>query len=114
MGAELQRVLNGLLHSEVKDPRLEGVRVSDVELSADLGVARVYYATLDPDADLTPIEDSLRKASGFLRFRVGHEIRLRRVPELRFLHDESAKRGLELSRLIASTQEDSEQDPSSS
>jgi ribosome-binding factor A len=101
VGAELQRVLNALLQSEVKDPRLDGVRVSEVEVSGDLGVAKVYYGTLAPDQDTAPVEAALRKAAGFLRGRVGHEMRLRRVPELRFEHDLSTRRGFELSQLLA-------------
>jgi ribosome-binding factor A len=103
VAAELQRVLNGLLQVEVKDPRLRDVRVSEVELSGDLGVARVFYSTLDPDADTAPITEGLSKAAPFIRRRVGQEVKLRRVPELRFEHDESARRGLELTELIRSS-----------
>jgi len=100
VAAELQRLLNELLQSEVKDPRLRGIRVSDVELSADLGVAKVYYSTLQPDQDPAPVERAFAAARGFLRSRVGRALRLRRVPELRFVHDVAAQRGIELSRLI--------------
>jgi ribosome-binding factor A len=112
VGAELQRVLNDLLQSEVKDPRLENVRVAEVEVSGDLGVAKVFYNTLDPDAAVSPIDAAFAKAKGFLRSRVGQELRLRRVPELRFVHDESVRRGLELTRLIDDTAPD--KDPSTS
>ena len=100
VGSELHRILNDLLQSEVKDPRLKDVRISSVTLSADLGVARVFYTTLDPDADTAPVEAALDKALGFLRVRVGREARLRRVPELRFEHDSSARQGIAISRLI--------------
>ena len=100
VGAELKRTLNELLISGVKDPRLDGVRVSDIELSRDLSVARVYYATLHPDDDHEEIDRAFSKAKGFLRSRAGQALRLRRVPELRFEHDSSAARGIELTRLI--------------
>lgn len=100
VGSELQRVLNSLLYSSVKDPRLEGIRVTAVDLSSDLGVARVFFSTLDLDGDPAPAEAALLKAAGFLRTRVGKFLRMRRVPELRFLHDDSAKQGLKLTKLI--------------
>jgi ribosome-binding factor A len=100
VAAELQRILNDLLRLEVKDPRLKNVRVSEVELSGDLGVARVYYSTLDPDADVAPVEAALSKAAAFMRSRLGREIRLRRVPELRFVQDASVREGFRLTRLI--------------
>lgn len=100
VAAEMHRVVNELLQTEVKDPRLEGVRVSEAEVSGDLGVARLFYSMLNPDDDCAPVEQALRKAAGFIRGRVGQEIRLRRVPELRFEHDRSARRGFELGLLI--------------
>ena len=100
VGAELKRVLNALLQSGVKDPRLDGVRVNEVALSGDLGVAKVFYSTLDPDDDPAPVEQAFETASGFLRLSVGRQLRLRRVPELRFNHDRSARHALELTRLI--------------
>jgi ribosome-binding factor A len=103
VAAELTRILNELLHVEVKDPRLKDVRVSEVEVSGDLGVARVFYSTLDPDADLAPIESALARAAAFMRARVGKEARLRRVPELRFELDASAREGFRISRLIDET-----------
>lgn len=109
VAAELQRLLNELLHSEVKDPRLAGVTVNEVELSADLGVAKVYFGAIDPDVDPSEARAGFQKAAGFLRSRVGQSLRLRRVPELHFVHDVSAQRGLELTRLIdeAARREDS-------
>jgi len=100
VGAEIQRLLNELLRVEVKDPRLEGVTVNEVEVSGDLGVAKVYYGTLDPDADAGEAQHAFASATGFLRSRVGQALRIRRVPELHFIRDTSAKRGLEMSRLL--------------
>ncbi len=102
VAAEVHRLLNELLRTEVKDPRLEDVTVSEVEMSGDLGVARIYYTTLDPDAPTDDVELGFQKASGFIRGRVGHALRLRRAPELQFIRDESARRGAELTRLIDS------------
>jgi ribosome-binding factor A len=100
VAAELHRLINELLRVEVKDPRLDGVTVNDVELSGDLGVAKLYYGTLDPDADEEEAQEAFERASGFLRSRIGRSLKLRRVPELLFVRDTSAKRGFELRRLI--------------
>lgn len=102
VASELHRLLNELLQSEVKDPRLHGVRVSEVEMSRDLGVAKVYYSLLRPDDDPAEAERAFAKARGFLRGRAGRALELRRAPELRFEHDRTAERGIELTRLIDS------------
>ena len=100
VASELKRVLNELLQDEVRDPRLRDVRVSEVDLSGDLGVARVYYSTLDPDADTAPVDAALLKAAGFMRKRIAREIQLRLVPELRFARDVRAEQGQKISRLL--------------
>ncbi|HEY5667184.1 MAG TPA: 30S ribosome-binding factor RbfA [Gammaproteobacteria bacterium] len=112
VGAELERFLNELLQFEVKDPRLQDVRVTEVEVSGDLGVARVFYSLLDPNADPEPARLALERASAFMRSRVGKAVRLRRVPELRFEVDSSAREGLRISQLIDETRAgDSDQEP---
>jgi ribosome-binding factor A len=100
VAAEIQRAANELLCHEISDPRLAGVRISAVELSGDLSVARLFFNTLNPDDDPEPVEDALRSAAGFLRARLGRALRVRRVPQLRFSQDTAPRRGLELSHLI--------------
>jgi ribosome-binding factor A len=100
IAAEIQRLLNELLLSEAKDPRLSGARVSDVEVSGDLGIATVYFNTLALDDDPAAVKEGFEKARGFFRSRVATALQLRRVPELRFRHDTAARRAAELNRLI--------------
>lgn len=109
VAAELQRVANELLAHEIHDPRLAGVRISAVELSGDLSIARLYFNALDPDEDPGPIETAFDHASGFFRSRLGRAVRLRRVPELSFIQDLGPRRGFELTHLIDEVVED-EQD----
>lgn len=99
----MQRLLNEMLLSDVKDPRLHGARVSDVEVSGDLGVATVFFNTLGLDDDPVAIKEGFEQARGFFRSRVGQALQLRRVPELRFRHDTSAQRAAAMKQLIDDT-----------
>ena len=100
LGAQLQRSLSELLRFEVKDPRLREVSLTDVELSRDLSVARVYFSLLNPDDDPQPALQALQKASGFLRSKLGTSLQVRHMPELRFVHDDSIAHGSAISKLI--------------
>lgn len=100
LGNQVLRTLNELLRFETKDPRLEGVSLSAVNLSRDLSVAQVYYSMLDPNADPVPVQQGLEKATGFLRSKLGRAIKVRHVPELRFEHDDSAAEGQRIADLI--------------
>ena len=100
LGNQVLRTLNELLRFESKDPRLKLVSLSSVELSRDLSVARVYFSLLDPNGDPESVKNGLDRASGFLRGRLGREIKIRHVPELRFAHDDSAAEAQRISDLI--------------
>ena len=102
LGAQILRTLSELLRFETKDPSLAAVSLTAVDLSRDLGVAKVYYSLLNPDDDPQPVQEGLQRASGFLRGRLGKSLDIRHVPELRFVHDDSIARGAEMARLIDS------------
>ncbi|MDH4056316.1 MAG: 30S ribosome-binding factor RbfA [Gammaproteobacteria bacterium] len=100
LGNEVLRTLNELVRFETKDPSLKMVSLSSLELSRDLSVARVYFSMLDPNGDPAPVQEGLERASGFLRSRLGREVKIRHVPELRFAHDDSAAEAQRISSLI--------------
>ena len=100
VSAQMTRLLSELLRTEVKDPRLADVQINEVELSGDLGVAKIYFSMLRPDDDIRPAMEGFDKAAGFLRGRLGHAMQLRRVPELRFIADSSVREAMELTSLI--------------
>lgn len=101
----MTRLLSELLRTEVKDPRLSEVRINEVDVSGDLGVAKVYFSMLHPDAPFEPAQEALLRAGGFLRSRVGQALQLRRVPELRFVADTSARDAMDLTALIDAQRE---------
>jgi len=110
LGNEVLRALNELLHFETKDPRLKLVSLTSLELSRDLSVARVYFSLLDPNGDPEPVQEGLDRASGFLRSRLGREVKIRHVPELRFAHDNSAAEAQRITSLIDDALESDQND----
>lgn len=100
LGNQVLRTLSELLRFETKDPRLANVSLTDVELSRDLSVARVYFSLIDPNEDPAKVMEGLDRAAGFLRRKLGHAIKVRHVPELRFAHDDSAAEAVRMGRLI--------------
>lgn len=80
-----------LLRGAVHDPRARDVHVSDVDVTADLGLARVYVRVTGSGGDEAArhaVVDAMTRASGFLRRELGKRLRLRRVPELEFAWDD--------------------------
>jgi ribosome-binding factor A len=98
---QIQKELASLLHLEVKDPRINFITITDVELSVDYSVAKIFYSTFPSDSDrLLTTQAGLEAVVGFLRSKISSRIRLHHAPELKFIYDDSLERGRFLSNLI--------------
>lgn len=100
LGNQVLRTLSELLQFDTKDPRLQGVSLTSVDLSRDLSVALVYFSLLNPNDAPGPVIEGLEKAAGFLRTKLGSALKIRHVPQLRFVHDDSAEHAAHISELI--------------
>ncbi|MEJ2631925.1 MAG: 30S ribosome-binding factor RbfA [Acidihalobacter sp.] len=101
VGEQIHRELAELIRTELKDPGIGMVTLGDVEVSKDLAYARVYYTVLGEGEAVQTTGAALGRAAGFLRRELGRRMRLRIVPELRFVYDDSQARGDRLDALIA-------------
>ena len=100
VGEQMQRELAQLIQQEIKDPRIGMLTVQAVEVSRDFSHAKVFVSSLDNAEGMQQSLAILTRASGFLRHELGQRIKLRIIPELHFVYDESIERGNRLSSLI--------------
>lgn len=89
-----------ILMRKIKDPRVRSVTVTDVELTNDLRLARVFVTALGTDAEKREIFAGLAKATGFVRSELGRRVTLRYLPEIVFLEDVSGPRGDRVLQLL--------------
>ena len=97
---QIRRELAELIRSELKDPRVGMISLTDVEVTADYAHAKVYFSSLAGSANLDEVMTGLQKASGFLRRELGKRISIHMTPQLHFVFDQSLERGADLSALI--------------
>jgi len=90
-----------LLQREVKDARIGMVTVTDVEVTRDLRHATVHVNVTGDDERKSEALKGLSSAAGFLRSRLGRELTIRRVPELRFKLDRTHEHAARISELLA-------------
>ena len=98
----VQQELATLIRSEVRDPRVGMVNVTEVQISRDLAYGKVFVNFVG-DREQEQIDEAmaaLNGASGYLRKLLGASIQLRIVPKLNFIFDETGRRGQHLSALI--------------
>jgi len=97
---QIRRELADLLRTELKDPRVGMISITDVEVTADYAHAKVFFSTLAGSEHLEEVMTGLQKASGFLRRELGKRISVHMTPQLHFVFDQSLERGADLSKLI--------------
>jgi ribosome-binding factor A len=86
---QIRSELATLLAREVHDPGLGFVTLTRVHVSPDLQMARVHFTALGDEKARKGSERALERAAPFLRRQIGSRLRLKRVPELKFVYDES-------------------------
>lgn len=101
VGEEMHRLLSEALQRDFSDPRLALVGITEVEVSADLSVARVFFSPMNGSSEADEVAAALGRAAGRLRHLLGTRMKTRVVPELRFAYDDSLDRGERISALLA-------------
>lgn len=86
------------------------VTVTDVELTKDLRIARVFVTTMEQNKDERHVFDGLAKASGFVRAELGRRLALRYLPEVIFMKDVSGARADRVLKLLDGLQRDEAKD----
>ena len=98
-----------ILMRKSKDPRLSAVTVTEVELTDDLRLARVYVTTLSQGEAEAHLMSGLQRAAGFIRSELGRRLSLRYNPALEFHRDVSGPRGDRILALLDEVQAGSDE-----
>jgi ribosome-binding factor A len=101
MSAQILRLVAIAVREEFEyDKELKHVAISDVDVSKDLSIAKVYFNTLFPDQAKEALA-TLKDNAPYIRSIVASKIRARRVPDIRFVYDASLERGANIESLIS-------------
>ena len=90
--------ISEILHNDVKDKNVKMVTITDVKITNDLSFAKVYFTSLDDDKK--KVIDSLNKVSGFVRSELCNRVKIRKMPEISFVYDESIDYGKKIENIL--------------
>lgn len=103
LNEQLKREISEILSRRVRDPRVGPVLITEVRVTPDLWMARVFFRPLDQEREAGKTLEGLEAAASFIRAELAKVLHVRRIPELRFLHDttlDSAQRIEEVLREV--------------
>jgi ribosome-binding factor A len=101
VAAQLRDEISDILARRVSDPRVGLVAVIEVDLSPDLGVAKVHVSTIGNNDERRASMAALDHARGFVRRELAAQMRnLRRIPEIRFVDDHNMEYAIHIGEVI--------------
>ena len=86
--------------AEIKDPRVQGVTVTHVEMSGDLRYAKVHVSVMGTETQQNLSLRGLQNAAGFLQSKIAERIETRYTPRLEFHLDQGVKKSIEVARIL--------------
>lgn len=92
------REISKIIHQEIKDKDISFVTITDVKITNDLSFAKIYITTLDDNRE--KVLNALNKASSFIRTMLCDRVKIRKMPELHFVYDESIEYGKKIEDII--------------
>jgi ribosome-binding factor A len=100
VGDEILKCTAGLLMQKVRDPRINGVTITGVNISDDLKNASIYFSLIGNEDDVKLAQAGLDSAKGYIKREIGLYVKLRNVPDIVFKHDLTLETGNRLERLF--------------
>ena len=106
----IRMAVSKALREDIADPALQDSTITRVEVTHDLSFARIYYTVLGDAAARTKAQAGFDRATPFMRTRVGEEVPLRAVPDIRFQFDKGVENQMRLEEIFDSLPELKEKD----
>jgi ribosome-binding factor A len=108
----IEQIVSELLLREMRDPRIASLTsITAVEVSADVSQARIHVSVMGTEEERRETMGALRRATGFVRSKLGEELTIRHVPEVSFHLDTSLERGDRVLALLNTLQIPKEDEP---
>ncbi|MFO7970814.1 MAG: 30S ribosome-binding factor RbfA [Desulfobacterales bacterium] len=108
VGGQIQKILSEILLKKVKDPRLKNISITDVKLSRDLRIARVYFVISGNRKNIEDALEGFQSAIGYVKRGLARQLGLRYMPDLKFFYDESFDYGSHIDNVLKALKADYE------
>ena len=103
----LQEEISDIIRRRLKDPRIGMASISRVDVTGDLRSAKIYVSVLEESKESETLA-ALKGAAGVIRSELLHRLRVRRVPELRFLLERNIAYSVHISEVLSNLEHESD------
>ena len=99
----LMREISSIIQFDLNDPKIGFCTVSEVRLSPDLSYAKVFVSFLGKNYKKRDGLDALKRSKGYIKSELAKRIKIRKIPDLAFVVDDSLDRAEHIEELIKNT-----------
>ncbi len=110
---QIRRILSELIIKEIKDPRIGFLSITEIDLSKDYSNARIGISVLGTKKEMRNSLAGINSAKGFLQFKLGKSLHIRKMPKLSFYLDSSIADSVDMVNLLESLNKESEENENS-
>ncbi len=110
VGGQIQKILSDLIRKKIKDPRLDMATITGTKISSDLREAIIFFTTYSGEKGQKAALEGFKSASGYLKKELGKQLKIRFVPNLKFIHDDSFDYGTRIDSLLDSLKKEENSD----
>ncbi len=101
VGEQILKEISGMLaKSELRDPRLESVVLTNYHISDDMGYLKLYFTKMDENADIDEIKKGLNSASSYIRKKISQKLSMKKTPKIEFEFDSVLENGYKIDELL--------------
>jgi len=96
---EMRKELSYMIQNELKDPRINGlISITKVLVTKDLKYCKVYVSVFGDDKE--SVLGGIKSGAGYMRKELSTRIKIRTVPELQFVLDDSIEYGAHINEVL--------------
>ncbi len=99
IGSSFVKEISYIIMTEIKDPNIKNITITDCDVTNDLSYAKVYFTVLDPTKKEISLK-SLNNAANFIELELSKKVDIRKMPQISFHYDESIAYGEKIEQKI--------------
>ncbi|OGD32642.1 ribosome-binding factor A [Candidatus Atribacteria bacterium RBG_16_35_8] len=103
---DIKREISFIINTKVNDPRIGFITVTGTGLSVDFKWLDVFVSIMGEKDDIKRGLEGLKKCSGFIKKNLQQRLKLKNVPNIKFIYDESIETGIRISKILETLEKD--------
>jgi len=105
LSEQIREEVSLIIDGELTDPRIGLATITEARVTPDLSHVKIFVSVFGTDEEIKDTLDVLNHASGFIRHQLGFALRVRRTPELHFVHDDSLRNAERIEQILHEEEE---------